>query len=77
MKHIKKLKLAAVHQLCNAEGKSTGYMLQLMQDACNVKLDACIQFIQLPTKTHQELFNEVNELLEVLSITTITKAEEA
>jgi hypothetical protein len=66
MKHITKLKLAAVHQLCNAEDKSTEYMLQLMQDTCDVDLDCCISYMSLSEKQHSELFNEVSMIVEVL-----------
>ncbi len=59
MKYITKLKLAAVHQLCDAEDKSTEYMLQLMQDTCEVDLDTCINYLNLEQKERDKLFKEV------------------
>jgi len=64
MKHITKLKLAAVHQLCDAEDRSTEYMLQLMQDRCNVDLECCLKYMEIPNK--QKLFQEINELTELM-----------
>jgi len=65
MKYITKLKLAAVHQLCDAEDKSTEYMLELMQDTCDVDLDCCISYMNLSENEHNELFNEVLMINEV------------
>ena len=65
MKHITKLKLAAVHQLCDVEDKSTEYMLQLMQDSCKVNLDTCLAYLEL-TDEHRKLFLELNDLLSVM-----------
>lgn len=66
MKHITKLKLAAVHQICDLEDKSTEYMLQLMQDSCKVDLDTCIFYMQL-TDEHEVLFKELNSLLKIIT----------
>jgi len=55
------MKLAAVHQLCDAEDKSTEYTLQLMQDSCKVSLDTCIAYFKLENE-HKTLFKELNEL---------------
>lgn len=66
MKHITKLKLAAVHQLCDAEDKSTEYTLQILQDMCNVDLDCVISYMSLGNETHKKLFNEINELTNVI-----------
>jgi len=66
MQYITKLKLASVHQLCDAEDKSTEYMLQLMQDTCKVNLDTCINYLQLSEDETSKLFREVTELLEVI-----------
>jgi hypothetical protein len=68
MKYITKLKLAAVHQLCDAEDKSTEYMLQLMQDICNVDLDCCLLYVKLPEEEKNRLFKEVNMINELLII---------
>jgi hypothetical protein len=65
MKYITKLKLAAVHQLCDAEDKSTEYMLQFMQDTCDVDLDCCISYMNLSENEHSELFKEVLMINEV------------
>ena len=60
-------KLAAVHQLCTAEDKSTEYTLQLMQDVCKVDLDTCLAYMWLGSKKHSKLFNELNTLIEIIS----------
>lgn len=67
MKHITKLKLAAVHQLCELEKKSDAYMIQVMQDTCKVGLDTCINYLALGPEKHQELFEEVNSFTEVIN----------
>ena len=66
MKHITKLKLASVQQLCDAKDKSTEYMLQLMQDACKVDLDTCISYMNLGSKIHEQLYKEINSLTEIM-----------
>ena len=65
MKYITKLKLAAVHQLCDAEDKSTEYMLHIMQDTCDVDLNCCISYMNLSENEHSELFKEVLMITEV------------
>jgi hypothetical protein len=65
MEYITKLKLAAVHQLCDAEDKSTEYMLQLMQDTCDVDLDCCLLYMDLPNNEQLILFKEVLVMNEV------------
>lgn len=66
MQHKTKLKLAAVHQICDAVDKSTEYMLQLMQDICKVDLDTCIAYMALPEGEHKVLFEEVNAVAETI-----------
>lgn len=66
MKYITKLKLAAVHQLCDVEDRSTEYTLQVMQDIVKVNLDTVLNYMQLSEKVHADLFREVNEFNEVL-----------
>jgi hypothetical protein len=66
MKTITKLRLAAVHQICNAQDKSSEYMLQLMQDSCKVDLDGCISYMNLEKQEHERLHKEVNELNNLL-----------
>lgn len=61
MKHITKLKLAAVHQLCDVEDKSTEYMIQYMQDVCKVDHDCVMNYLQLSNSEHEKLFNQVND----------------
>lgn len=64
MQHITKLKLAAIHQLCNVEDKSTEYMYQLMQDLCKVDTDTVNNY--MINENHTKLFDEVNQLTEVM-----------
>jgi uncharacterized protein YerC len=64
MQHITKLKLAAVHQLCDAEDKSTEYMYQLMQDVCKVDIDTINSY--MTRENHTKLFKELNELIEII-----------
>lgn len=66
MQQITKLKLAAIHQLCDVEDKSTEYMLQVMQDICKVNLDTCITYMNLKDEEHKKLFKELNELTEIM-----------
>lgn len=68
MKYITKLKLAKVHQLCDAEDKSTEYMLQFMQDTCEVDLDCVLAYMQLSDEEHKRLFNEVNNFTKLFTI---------
>lgn len=68
MKYITKLKLAAVHQLCDVEDKSTEYMLALMQDVVKVDLDTCMHYLQLPEEEHTKLKKELNSLAETISL---------
>lgn len=63
MKYITKLKLAAIHQWCDVEDKSTEYMLQIMQDVCKVDLDICIEYMNLSDKEHKRLWYEVNDFV--------------
>ena len=64
MQYITKLKLAAVQQLCDAEDKSTEYMLQLMQDVCNVSLDTVLNYLEHEDKP--KLYKDLNSLTEVI-----------
>lgn len=64
MQHITKLKLAAVHQLCDAEEKSTEYMYELMQCTCKVDIDAVNNY--MIKEDHNKLFRELNELTELM-----------
>ncbi len=64
MQYITKLKLAAVHQLCDVENRSTEYMIQYMQDICKVDFDCVISYLSL-IKEHEKLRKELTEFLEV------------
>lgn len=66
MKHITKLKLAAIHQLCDTKDKSTEFMMQFMQDTCNVDHDCVLNYLMLPQKEKVRIYKELNELLELL-----------
>jgi hypothetical protein len=66
MKHITKLKLAAGHQYADAMDKSTEWMLQFMQDSCNVDLDCVMNYLQLPDKEMSSLKQEVNSFVDVM-----------
>ena len=67
MKYVTKLKLAAVHQICDHQDKSTEFMIQFMQDACKVDHDCVISYLMLDEKEHVKLFQELNEFLEVFN----------
>lgn len=69
MQYITKLKLAAVHQMCDAKDKSTEYMLQFMQDSCKVDHDTVIEYIKLSEEEHKKLFIQVIDFLEVINQT--------
>ena len=58
MKHITKLKLAAVHQYADTMDKSTEWMLQFMQDSCNVDLDCVMNYLELSEKEKDNLKQE-------------------
>jgi len=59
MKYITKLKLAAMHQWCDSEDKSTEYTIQFMQDMCKVDHDTVMKYFLLGDKEHHQLFKEV------------------
>lgn len=66
MQYITKLKLAAVHQLCDVEDRSTEYTLYKMKKMCKVGLDTCMSYMQLGQHEHCKLFHELNGLTEVM-----------
>lgn len=66
MKPLTKLKLAAVHQLCDAEDRSTEYTLQLMQDTCNVSLNTCVSYMNLGGEEHGKLWEELNDFVQLM-----------
>jgi hypothetical protein len=66
MQHKTKLKLAAVHQICDVTDKSTEFMLQVMQDICKVDLNTCVKYLELPEEEHNVLFQEVNAVAETI-----------
>jgi len=67
MQYITKLKLASVHQICEVEEKSTEFMIQYMQDSCNVDLDCVMAYMNTPVEVKIKLFKEVNSLVEVMA----------
>lgn len=68
MKYITKLKLAAIHQLCDAEDKSTEYMIQFMQDTCKVDFNTVIEYLSLEDKEINRLIKNVNDFVNVFTI---------
>lgn len=68
MKYITKLKLAAVHQYCDMEDKSTEFMYQFMQDSVKVDLDTVNAYLFLGDKEHVKLRKELNNFLEFFDI---------
>lgn len=64
MQYITKLKLGAVHQLCEVEDKSTEYMYQLMQDVVKVDIDTVNNY--MINENHSKLFKELNNLTEIM-----------
>lgn len=64
MQYITKLKLATSHQWCDMEDKSTEFMIQFLQDSCNVDLDTVLSYMNLGQKEHNKLRNELNGFLE-------------
>lgn len=64
MQYITKLKLAAVHQFCEVEDKSTEYMYQLMQDVVKVDIDTVNNY--MINENHSKLFKELNDLTEIM-----------
>lgn len=63
MKYTTKLKLAAIQQWCDVEEKSTEFMIQFMQDACNIDHDVVMNYLQLSGKERERLVNELNDFL--------------
>lgn len=66
MLHKTKLKLAAAHQHCIVEEKSTEYTIQYLQDICDVDLDCVLAYLEINSKIHEMLFQEVNSVLETV-----------
>jgi hypothetical protein len=64
MQYITKLKIAAVHQLCDGEDISTEQMYQLMQDMCKVDIDNVNNYML--NENHSKLFKELNDLTELM-----------
>lgn len=58
MKHITKLKLAAVHLYADTQDKSTEWMLQYMQNSCDVDSDCVMNYLQLSEKEKANLKQE-------------------
>jgi hypothetical protein len=64
MKYITKLKLSAVHQLCDAEDVSTEKMYAYMENMCKVDADTINSY--MVNENHAKLFDELNELTAVM-----------
>lgn len=64
MQYITKLKLAAIHQFCDVNDKTTEYMYQLMQDVAKVDLDTVNNY--LLKEDNSKLFKELNDLTDVM-----------
>lgn len=70
MKHITKLKLTIVHKLCDQHDKSTEFMLQAMQDTCNVPLDCVLNYLEnTPSETKELYHQEIISLSETIENT--------
>lgn len=68
MDKLTKLKLRAVHIYCDDNDKSTEYMLQFMQDTCNVDLDTVMNYLELNEKQKDKLFYELEDFVELISM---------
>lgn len=67
MKLVTKLKLAAVHKWCDAQEKSTEFMIQYMQDICKVSHDTVMNYLSLPEPEKNSLKLTVNQFSEFMS----------
>lgn len=67
MQYITKLKLSAIHQLCDAEDRSTEFMIQYMQDICKVSHDTVMDYFALPQKERNKLRKDVNSFTEMMA----------
>lgn len=59
MKYITKLKLAAIHLVCDEEDRSTEYMIQYMQDMCKVDHDCVMNYLAISEDDKDILFAEL------------------
>lgn len=66
MKYITKLKLAAMHQWCDIEDKSTEYTIQFLQDMCKVDNDCVVAYFNLPQTELVQLRMDVNSFTELM-----------
>lgn len=67
MQYITQLKLATVHQMCDAEDKSTEFMIQFMMDSVGVSHDTVINYLSLTQEKKINLFKDLNSLLDVVT----------
>lgn len=67
MKHKTKLKLAAIQQVCDAQDKSTEYMIQVMMDMTGIEIGGITSYLELPTDEKQLLFEEVNIIVNTIN----------
>jgi len=66
MTYLTKLKLASIHQVCDAQDKSTEFMIQYMQDTCKLPLECVMAYMELSTEKKQQLFKDLNGLVEIM-----------
>lgn len=64
MKNITKLKIAAVHQFCDVNDKSTEYTYQLIMDIVRVDMDTVNNY--MTKEDHKKLFNEINDFVDTI-----------
>lgn len=64
MKYVTKIKLAAIHQWCDAQDKSTEFMIASMIAMCKMDHDAVMAYLQLGDKEHERLRKDVNEIVD-------------
>lgn len=65
MKYITKLMLAYIHHLCDVETKSTEFMIQYMQDVCNISIEEVNSYLSLSNEEQIKLREEAGSLLDL------------
>lgn len=54
-----------MHQLCDAEDRSTEFTIQYLQDTCKVSFDTVMLYFDLPQRERNTLRREVNGFMEM------------
>jgi uncharacterized protein YeeX (DUF496 family) len=67
MQYITKLKLAAMHQLCDAEDRSTEYTIQFLQNMCKVSHDTVMDYLMLSNSELTKLRKDVNSFVKMFA----------